>query len=292
VERTVFVPPEFIKTVVFLGMERESGFHLGGTGFLVSEELPGTSAKARYIVTAAHIVDEIKERTTDGSVYVRANSPTGGITLLRTEISHWICHKEPQIDVAGIAMGDSAKKIDQLYVNRQWFATDEVISQKSIGPGTDLIFPGLFTRHSGTDRNIPIVRIGSLAAIPNEKVKTKRGMMPAYLAEARSIGGFSGSPVFAAVDNFKVQGGIVTGLGSTFYFLGMIHGHYGINESNWDYFDPEIDSRDDKSLNMGIAILVTAKDVSALLDQPEFQAERERARQESLSQEKCNLPTS
>jgi hypothetical protein len=48
----------------------------------------------------------------------------------------------------------------------------------------------------GRQRNIPIVRIGNVASMPHEPVATKnRGAIEAYLVEARSVGGLSGSPV-------------------------------------------------------------------------------------------------
>ena len=47
--------------------------------------------------------------------------------------------------------------------------------------------------------NLPIVRLGAIAAMPGEYIKTDWGCLRAYLIEARSIGGLSGSPVFIRV---------------------------------------------------------------------------------------------
>ena len=54
---------------------------------------------------------------------------------------------------------------------------------------------------TGRDRNFPIVRTGHIAMMPDEKIpKVKigdwEGNADAYLIESRSIGGWSGSPVF------------------------------------------------------------------------------------------------
>ena len=43
---------------------------------------------------------------------------------------------------------------------------------------------------------MPILRMGNLAAYPQERVQVEGVEMDAYLIEARSIGGLSGSPVF------------------------------------------------------------------------------------------------
>ena len=63
--------------------------------------------------------------------------------------------------------------------------------------GDEVFVVGLFRHRHGTQRNIPIVRVGNLAALTEEKVATNDfGLVDAYLIEARSIGGLSGSPVF------------------------------------------------------------------------------------------------
>jgi hypothetical protein len=56
---------------------------------------------------------------------------------------------------------------------------------------------GLFTRFTGTTHLIPIVRTGNVAMMPRDRLPIAGfGEMEAYLAEGRSIGGLSGSPVF------------------------------------------------------------------------------------------------
>jgi hypothetical protein len=54
----------------------------------------------------------------------------------------------------------------------------------------------LRAHHTGDLKNVPIVRVGNLASYPSEQIQTRAfGRMEAYLIEARSIGGLSGSPV-------------------------------------------------------------------------------------------------
>src|SRR5436309_3387462 len=82
------------------------------------------------------------------------------------------------------------------------FLTDKKIDDCFIGPGDEVFMTGLFTRLEGRSRNIPIVRMGKVAMMPGEemlpdaKISGWRGGIEAYLVEARSAGGMSGSPAF------------------------------------------------------------------------------------------------
>ena len=49
-----------------------------------------------------------------------------------------------------------------------WFATQEIIDARGIGPGDDLVVMGLFASHVGRRRNLPIVRTGNIASMPQE----------------------------------------------------------------------------------------------------------------------------
>jgi hypothetical protein len=56
----------------------------------------------------------------------------------------------------------------------------------------------------GRHQNVPIVRVGNFASYPAEQIQTGFGRMDAFLIEARSIGGLSGSPVFVHIGNVRV----------------------------------------------------------------------------------------
>ena len=84
---------------------------------------------------------------------------------------------------------------------------------EKIRVGSPVGLTGLFVHHHGSSRNIPIVRSGNIAAMTDEPVSTRRGLMTAFLVEVRSIGGLSGSPVFA-------EGVAETGV------IGLVHGHF------------------------------------------------------------------
>ena len=82
------------------------------------------------------------------------------------------------------------------------FADDVQIRSLNVGIGDELITVGLFTQRHGAQKKIPIVRSGIIAAMPDEPFEDQNTGKPyhAYLVEARSIGGLSGSPVFVSLD--------------------------------------------------------------------------------------------
>ncbi len=125
-----------------------------------------------------------------------------------------------------------------------------------LGLGDEVFLTGLFHSHHGRQRNIPIVRAGNIAAMPEEKIHTdKFGFIDAYLVEARSIGGISGSPVFIyqGMDRKYAKGTLLCGTGermSNFFFLGLMHGHYNLNLLSADAVD--MDAIAKEAVNMGV----------------------------------------
>jgi hypothetical protein len=149
-------------------------------------------------------------------------------------------------------------------------ATDEVISTKGIGVGDDAFLTGLFENHVGRHRNIPIVRMGNIAAMPEEPVQTDfHGTLvsiDAYLLETRSIGGLSGSPVFVVTSGFRGSGTIF--MGPQFFLLGLVHGHWDSPFTAVDALTP--DGVRSEAINMGIALVVPASKIVDVTNRPEF----------------------
>jgi hypothetical protein len=122
--------------------------------------------------------------------------------------------------------------------------------------------------------------------IPDEPISTdsSSGDMDAYLIELRSIGGLSGSPVFVRQMIGMEFGPLLIG---TFFLLGLVHGHWNLPSGE---MDEEIDRQDsaNRSINMGIGIVVPAKKILEVLNQPGL-LEMRRQTDEKIRQE--NLPT-
>jgi hypothetical protein len=127
------------------------------------------------------------------------------------------------------------------------------------------------------------MRTGTIAAMPGELITTKLGDTTAYLAEARSIGGLSGSPVF-------------THLGGEFikpvHFIGLVHGHYDLmTDASPASADVLIGSESDKNINMGIAIVVPSDAIVEVINKSEFNDYRSDAAEHAREKKKGNLPT-
>jgi hypothetical protein len=129
--------------------------------------------------------------------------------------------------------------------------------------------------------------------MPKELIETRSsGLIRAYLAEARSIGGLSGSPVFV---HFGIgRHGALVVRQDPFYFLGLVHGHFnqfGEMDSAVDDIDlTKFRPPENEPLNTGIAIVVPSEDIEEVLDRHELASAREAARAIVLEKAKQSLP--
>lgn len=268
------IPDEIRKCVVFIRYKATNKTKFAGTAFFVAVQLEGTGRSSIYIVTAKHIIDEIEEKSTDKKVYLRINLKDGGSQLIGTPIDKWILHpKESNVDVAMLNWAPSQEKFDYLALPIEYAGTEDVIKKENIGVGDDVFLVGLFASHFGYQRNLPIIRVGNIASMPEEKVHTEKyGDIDAYLVEARSIGGLSGSPVFAYMGNMRKIGN-TTRLGRQglplLYWLGLMHGHFALSET-------------ELQINMGIAIVVPTWKILEVINQEVFMKAREKVRKQIL----------
>jgi hypothetical protein len=136
-------------------------------------------------------------------------------------------HPDPHVDAAVIRLDLSSSSLKSWPVERGC-ATPQSLRADGMGLGDETFTIGLFSPHPGEAINEPIVRIGNLAAIPTEPVRTKNyGSVEAYLVETRSIGGFSGSPVFIHPGQVRViDGQLKYSAEVRFSLLGIVHGHW------------------------------------------------------------------
>jgi hypothetical protein len=282
---TMRVPDEMRRCVVFVGIERsrKGGQHervLGGTAFFVavpSERFPDTYYE--YIVTAKHVVAAIGEKP----FFLRINTPNGGSTDIQsgTEFRWWFHPTDAQrVDVAVMRWTLPEDAFDYASIPTCMFLTEDIIQAGNpygkadpIGTGDEMFFIGLFTHVQRLKRNLPIVRIGNIAMMPAEPIPFGDQAIEAYLIEARSIGGLSGSPAF-------VRETVISGIGG-FYLLGLMQGHWDLPAEYKNYlpFAEDVTGQS-ASVNMGIAVVVPVKKIlevlyqSALVEQRTKQDEK------------------
>jgi hypothetical protein len=284
----MLVPDEVRKCVVFIlhRDKQDDQFHLDGTGFFVS--IKQEDLNFAYVITAKHVIVPIKQRSVDNIVYLRINTRDGGSQLVATRVNDWIDHPtDSSVDAMLLPYAPPLDVFDYLVITEQMVATESVIRDNSIGAGDEVFFTGLFVNAYGQKKNMPIVRIGNIALIPDEKIPIKYfGNADVYLIESRSIGGLSGSPVFVHLGGVRTVPGKGTMLGgSLFFFLGLIHGHWEIDiektkidiglSTNEDEFMEE-----KEAVNKGIAIVVPAVKIMETIFQPKLQQGRDKIIQE------------
>lgn len=269
-EALMLVPDEVRKCVVFIQYRSTEGFRLAGTGFFVSVLGSIPERWYVYLVTAKHIIKKIEEKSIDNRVCIRINQRNNKPSKrIHSDLAMWKYHPtEPNVDVAVLPWAPDSSVYDFRSLPSEMAVTQEVIAKEGIGCGDEVFLTGLFGSHYGKERNLPIIRIGNIASMPEEKVVVKElGEIDAYLIEARSIGGLSGSPVFVHVSGLR-KGTLTLGK-ETIYWLGMIHGHYDL---------PKLDSLDTVAennlveliINMGIAIVVPSTKILEVLNQREL----------------------
>src|SRR5689334_11059030 len=136
--------------------------------------------------------------------------------------------------------------IDLVFFLSDEFLTEEARDKYHVGTGDEVAIVGLFYSHFGEAKNVPIVRTGNIAAMPDEPVPTSHGLTDAYLVEVRSIGGISGSPVFThlavrpettvlpAQPYPQMERKTLAKAEHAHYLLGLVQGYYTINtQDDW-----------------------------------------------------------
>jgi len=228
-----------------------------GTVFFVSIPLIGDPEKGQaFAVTARHLIDLGRA---SGALYLRVNSPSGAYVDQRMSPDEWVTHPTNDVAICRVEF----EMTEHLGIPVGWLADEEFVAKAEIGVGDELFFVGLFTVHPGQRRNEPVVRFGRIARMPEEPVPVKlghgvSGQIETYLAEVRSWGGHSGSPVFVAAESSRVIPQVVMG-GHEISLLGLLQGHFDIKEDV--EFQGDILGSGRVPVNAGIGIVVPAKAV-------------------------------
>ena len=287
------IDEEILNCVGFIGEPSEQGFVASGTCFFVFfvEE----TEAFRYVVTARHMVRPIKFGRellpADGLVRIRISRETKPPRIIDTVRKEWICHHNQYVDVCVRPFDlraedpDGEFHLSELSIGGPKSILYHPIMERMYGPvdiGDEIFIPSLFVPHVGEKRNIPIVRIGHIAARPIESIRWGSPTLPAYLIETKSIGGTSGAPVFlhfhpSSARNIQKFTPTQTGDRLVPYALiGIVLGsHSGRYES--DFIEPYDESSlisKDADFNAGISIALPIQAVLDVINSDELKKSR------------------
>jgi hypothetical protein len=275
------------KCALFVGIDAANGeIVYGGTAFIVS--VPGERKQQygfTYAVTARHVIEKIQQEIGSRPFVIRGNKTDGTSVLFNAAIDQWFFHPDPSVDIAvSIFAPPPGLKLDIRHIPLDNFITDDDIKKNAIGAGDEVFMTGLFTKAVGSSQNMPIVRMGNIALMPSELIPHGGVPIEAYLIEARSIGGLSGSPAFVSatvtipydIPNMPKKWALLWLTGQSF-FLGLVRGH-------WDVL-PNRSLLEAEKVNMGISVIVPAKKIMEALYLPEQVEMRKKIEEERMKED-------
>jgi hypothetical protein len=290
VKRLMLIPDRMLKCVAFAYASVNGEKRPAGTVFLGAIPFPHYPERggSGLLMTARHVIAGIEQYGDDGMVHVRFNTRDGASVWKAVPTEHWF-QIDSAVDFSVTSWTfEPGANVDMI----AWslgaaVATAETIRSEAIGIGDEVFAVGLFRNHLGRERNEPIVRVGNIAAIPQEPIATRFGNMRAILIEARSIGGLSGCPVFVHMGFVRPRKGQLTqaGIEDPFFFLGLMHGHW---EASADIED--LLTETGEPVNTGIGLVVPADEIMRVLKP--FIEEGTKMREDQIAKENAPVEDS
>lgn len=171
-----------------------AGESSGGCGFLYGHDLAphlGTG-HTLWAVTNKHVIE-------GNNWTIRLNLKDGGTTCIDTDDREWIYHPKTDLAVRPLALSQDVHKFS--YLASEWLLTEDWENALEIGPGDPCFTIGRFIGHDGKQKNTPTTRFGQIAQVDAKPIEQGGQAIDSYLVEIRSIGGFSGSPVFVYLNS-------------------------------------------------------------------------------------------
>jgi hypothetical protein len=281
-----------LKCVAFIGIKRGDRFVPRATCFFVSQ----IQFQHQFcsLVTAEHVVSGLLSKGHDLWMRINVHGPKGAVVIpIRDATAAFYFHPDNESHATDVAVSpmpthyqdEKTGELHQFDINYLQltghpdnFVPNETFKEK-VGLGSDVAVIGLFRSHFGENRNVPIVRIGNISALPGEPVYTKyAGYLQAYLVESRSISGLSGSPVFAVADTalFVVEALAQRGMPKTQHLalLGLMHGHFDVPNLNEDVVSD--DDMPERSVHTGIGVVIPIEKIIETLNHPDLIAMRKK----------------
>jgi len=268
---------EYLDCVLYLYPsegDAEDGTRTGGSGFWVGMPI-SPEEWAVYAVTNKHIIE-------NGSAVVRLSTQDGRKAIFPTIERDWVFHPDGD-DLAVFSPSLDTLDLKNCRINfarRDRIIDREIFGVMDIVPGDDVFAVGRFINHEGRQRNLPTARFGCIGQMPWEPIRQDTGFMQeSFLVEARSIGGYSGSPVFLHRANFFSNARQII-KGTTFgpWLLGVNWGHINDWAPVCDALGRPINPSKPRDMhvrtNTGMMAVVPAWKLAELLDREELARER------------------
>jgi Trypsin-like peptidase domain len=293
-QATMQVDDQVLNCTVFLGSPLEHGFAAEGTGFVL--HVPEEGLSFLYIVTCRHVVEptaSVRDLTpNDDPIWIRLNREGDKPPkVIKTKRSEWLFPKERYVDVCVYPfdkqMHDADDDLALVTLNTSStngiIFTDTFQAHWGLALGDEIFMVSCFVGRVGDRKNIPVIRLGSIAAKPSEPAWGGSHQSPAYLIETRSLGGTSGSPVFLHVNpgrrlrepelrQLPDGGGTI----APYYLIGMMQGfHSGQYASDFVANDDEQKVVPvDTDFNAGIGVAIPISQIMDLINRPDLKEAR------------------
>jgi hypothetical protein len=276
--------------------DAEVGAKSGGSGFLVgikTTDLPRDFVFL-YAVTNKHVIE-------GGSTVLRMKTKDGINAIFPTDERGWSVHQDGD-DLAACLLSFDPRAFRFSYVWRTDFIDEAIIGGMKIGPGDDVFVVGRFINHEGRQQNLPTARFGCVAQMPSEPIKQDTAFeQESFLVEARSIGGYSGSPVFVYIPVASQREGVEDWV-SAFkvlqshgpWLLGVDWGYINDWEPVRDATGQPVNPANPKAtqvrMNTGMMAVVPAWKLAKLLDEGSLAEERKMLIEQARKDMEANPP--
>jgi hypothetical protein len=253
-----------------------------GTAFIVfvTDDRAGKDNEFQYLVTNRHVIEPgvEKGKTCDVLQYTLALNhkgvtPTDPIHVQTVNIGpseRWYESTDRSVDLAVIPVMLPMEQWDYESIPISNFVTEDMIERNEIAEGYPVVFAGMFIQYVGGTKLEPVVRSGTIAMLPDDKVMTTLGVLGhIFLAEAHAFEGNSGSPMFVDIDKFK------NSLGWDYRLLGVVTGE--VFESNDFTLQVSTSFGGTVHANSNISVIVPAEEIQKILDSADLKKLRDDA---------------
>jgi hypothetical protein len=284
------VDDQILNRTVFLVQPSSYGFTADGTGFLMDVECEGMSFL--YVVTCRHVVRptvSVRDLAPNTEpIWIRINREGDKPPkTIETKRSDWLYPTNRRIDVCvypfDLAKHNPDNDLEVVHLSsspeHHLIFREEQQRRWGLTLGDEVFMPSCFVGRVGDRKNIPVLRIGSIAAKPDEPIAGVSHQNPAYLIETRSLGGVSGSPVFLHLepDHRRQTPKLIKSpdekhSNAPYCLIGMMQGFHSGQYADDFIADGDVEKivPADVDFNAGIGVAVPINQIMDLIDRSDL----------------------